>query len=200
MEIMLKDVSSKKELKEFIYLPEKIHEGHETWVPPLYMDEWKYFSPQKNRSHTYSDTILLLARKEGKTVGRIMGIINNRYNEQRREKTARFCLLEAYNDKDVVKALLERVEDWAREIRTFSDYFGIGHVALGTDSGGGLPTYIDGWQDITSLNLLKEAMLAEGFEKGEMAAFMGGNVLRVLHRCFVVSRILKRKQKADQGF
>ena len=115
MEIMLKDVSSKKELKEFIYLPEKIHEGHETWVPPLYMDEWKYFSPQKNRSHTYSDTILLLARKEGKTVGRIMGIINNRYNEQRREKTARFCLLEAYNDKDVVKALLERVEDWARE-------------------------------------------------------------------------------------
>ena len=115
MEITLKEVTSKKELKEFIYLPERIHEGHETWIHPLYMDERKYYLPKKNEAYSYSDTILMLAYKEGQAVGRVMGIINNRYNEQRNEKTARFAFLETYDDKNVVKSLLDHVENWARK-------------------------------------------------------------------------------------
>jgi len=88
-------------------------------------------------------------------------------------------------------------EDWAQEIKEFKNYFGIQYIGLGTDGGGGLPDYIEGWNDITDLNLLKEAMLAEGFEKREIAAFMGDNLLRVLHRCFVVSRVLKKREQAE---
>jgi microsomal dipeptidase-like Zn-dependent dipeptidase len=53
--------------------------------------------------------------------------------------------------------------------------------------GGGLPDYVEGWNDITELNLLGLAMLEEGFEKWEIAAFMGSNLLRVLHSCFEIS-------------
>jgi len=115
MNITIKEVKSKKDLKEFIYLPEKIHEGHETWVHPIYMDEWTYFDKKKNKAFAYSDVTLLLAYKGEEAVGRIMGIINSRYNEYKKEKTARFGYLETREDEEAIRSLLTAVEDWARE-------------------------------------------------------------------------------------
>lgn len=115
MSINLIEVKNRKQLKTFIYLPEKLHRGRPNWVPPIYMDEWAYFNPRKNKAFEYSDTILLLAEKDGEVVGRVMGIINRRYNEVRNEKTARFGLLESIRDQEVVHALLSKVEEWARE-------------------------------------------------------------------------------------
>jgi len=114
MDVSVKQLTSRKDLKTFIYLPEKIHAGHKNWVPPLYIDEWKYFNAKKNKAFAYCDTILLLAYRGKKAVGRIMGIINSRYNEFRQEKTARFGFLETREDEEVIKALLIHVEDWAR--------------------------------------------------------------------------------------
>ncbi len=114
MEIEIKEVKKRKDLRKFIYLPEKIHAEHENWVHPIYMDEWNYFSPKKNRAFTYCDTVLCLAYKDNKLVGRIMGIINKRFNEYKNEKTARFGYLESWEDKEVTKELLNYVENWAR--------------------------------------------------------------------------------------
>ncbi|MDI6698379.1 MAG: GNAT family N-acetyltransferase [Candidatus Saccharicenans sp.] len=115
MSIELIEVKTRAQLKAFIYLPEKLHKDRPNWVPPIYMDEWAYFNPKKNKAFSYSDTILLLAEKDGQVVGRVMGIINRRYNEVRNEKTARFGFLESVQDQAVVHALLGRVEEWARE-------------------------------------------------------------------------------------
>ncbi|MCR4395620.1 MAG: hypothetical protein NUW07_02680 [Candidatus Saccharicenans sp.] len=115
MSLNLIEVKTKKQLKEFIYLPEKLHAGQENWVHPIYMDEWAYFNPKKNKAFSYSDTLMLLADQDGQVVGRVMGIINRRYNEVRNEKNARFGYLESIRDQAVVHALLSRVENWARE-------------------------------------------------------------------------------------
>jgi len=115
MNINLIEVTNKKHLKTFIYLPEKLHRGRKNWVHPIYLDEWTYFNPKKNKAFSYSDTLMLLAERDGQVVGRIMGIINHRYNEVRHEKTARFGYLESIQDQEVVHALLSRVEQWARE-------------------------------------------------------------------------------------
>lgn len=115
MDVIIKEVKSRRELKDFIFLPAKIHRGRPLWVPPIYADERAYFNPKKNVSFSFSDTVLFLAIKDGKTSGRIMGIINRKHNEIKQTKTARFCYLEAYEDKAVVSALLKAVEDWARE-------------------------------------------------------------------------------------
>jgi len=114
MTIEISEVAGRKELKAFIYLPAELHAGHATWVPPIYMDEWKYFDPGKNKAFGYCDTTLLLARRDGRVVGRVMGIINKRYNEHRGEGVARFGYLETPQDQAVVHALLARVEEWAR--------------------------------------------------------------------------------------
>src|SRR5512137_421252 len=108
------DPRKHKELKTFIDLPEKIHAGHKNWVYPLHEDDWKYFDPKKNKAFAYCDTTLLLAFKDGQPVGRIMGIINKRYNEYRHEQTARFGYFETPEDKEIFLALLDHVEDWAR--------------------------------------------------------------------------------------
>lgn len=115
MSINLIEVKTKSQLKTFIYLPEKLHKDQPNWVHPIYMDEWAYFNPRKNKAFSYSDTLLLLAEKDGQVVGRVMGIINHRYNQVRNEKTARFGYLESIQDQAVVHALLSRVEQWARE-------------------------------------------------------------------------------------
>ena len=114
MGVELKEVLSKADLKAFIYLPEKLHEGHCNWVHPIYMDEWKFFDRTKNKAFGYCDTVMLLALREGRPVGRVMGIINHRYNEHRGEKTARFGYLESPEDQEVVHGLLARIEEWAR--------------------------------------------------------------------------------------
>ena len=101
-------------MKHFIYLAAKIHKNHKNWVPPIYIDEWQYFNPNKNRSFNYCDTILLLAIRGNKPEGRIMGIINHKYNQIHNEYDARFYLLETYDEKDIAHALLKAVEQWAR--------------------------------------------------------------------------------------
>jgi predicted GNAT family acetyltransferase len=115
MAIETQEVKGKKGLKTFIYLPEKIHANHTNWVHPIYMDEWKYFDLKKNRAFSYCDTIMLLAFRGKEAVGRIMGIINHRYNEYKKQKTARFGYLETWEEEEVVRTLLSRIEDWARK-------------------------------------------------------------------------------------
>jgi len=114
MTIEIREVKTKSDLKTFIQLPEAIHAGQENWVHPIYPDEWKYFNGEKNKAFAYCDTLLLLAFKEGKPAGRIMGIINRRFNEYRKEGIARFGYFETWEDAEVFHALLARVEDWAR--------------------------------------------------------------------------------------
>ena len=111
-EIIVKEVRTRKELREFIYLPSKIHQNDPNWLPPLYSDEWHLFNKKKNRSYQYAETIFYLAYKDGKPVGRIMGLVNNRYNSIKNEKHGRFCFMECYNDREVFHALLKQVEEW----------------------------------------------------------------------------------------
>jgi microsomal dipeptidase-like Zn-dependent dipeptidase len=56
---------------------------------------------------------------------------------------------------------------------------GIEHVGLGTDSGGRLPGRVTGYKDVADLNKLAAAMIETGFTREDIAAYMGGNFLRV---------------------
>ncbi|MBI9067412.1 MAG: hypothetical protein JEZ09_08980 [Salinivirgaceae bacterium] len=115
MTISIQEVKTKKDLKHFIYLAAKIHKNHGNWIPPIYLDEWAFFSSKKNPLFAHCDTILLLAKKENEIVGRIMGIINHRYNQSHNENHGRFCFMETNNDKTVAEFLLKSIEIWSKE-------------------------------------------------------------------------------------
>ena len=113
--IEIREVHTRKDLSKFIHLPATIHQNHPNWVPPIYMDDWEFFNPKKNKSFDSCDAVLLLAFRNKQVVGRIMGIIHRKYNEKHQEKNARFAFFETWNDEEVVTALISSVENWARE-------------------------------------------------------------------------------------
>lgn len=113
--IQIVKVENKKQLKDFIYLPQMLHKSHSKWVPPIYRDEWKYFNPKKNLAFTYCDVEMILCFLNKRPAGRVMGIINHRYNSMKNEKSARFSHFECIDDLSVSSSLLRHVENWAKE-------------------------------------------------------------------------------------
>lgn len=113
--LRIQQISGKRELREFIRLSHKLHKNHVNWVPPIYSEEKNYFNHSKNHGYKYCSTVEVLARINDEIVGRIMGIINHRYNVARNEKTARFSHFDCINNPAVSAGLLEFVEKWATE-------------------------------------------------------------------------------------
>jgi membrane dipeptidase len=58
---------------------------------------------------------------------------------------------------------------------------GVAHVALGSDFDG-LAALPVGMEDVTRLPRLAEALLARGLADDEVAAVLGGNLMRVMER------------------
>ena len=115
MKVIIKPVTNRRDLKSFIHLPAKIHKKHSNWVPPIYIDEWEFFNPKKNKAFDHCDTVLALAWNDGKTVGRIMGVISHNYNKLHNENHGRFAFAETWNDQKVYHLLIEFVAKWAKE-------------------------------------------------------------------------------------
>jgi hypothetical protein len=114
MAITLKEVQTKSDRKEFIYFPETIRNGDPTWLPPIYMDEKSFFDPNKNLSFRNCDYKQVIAYKDGKASGRIMGIIQHEHNRTFNIKNARFGYLECINDQEVASSLISDIEKWAK--------------------------------------------------------------------------------------
>ncbi|MBQ7879901.1 MAG: hypothetical protein IJ317_04555 [Clostridia bacterium] len=107
-------VITKKQRKEFVEYPLRIYKGNPYFVPPLYGDEMKMFT-DKNIYNKTCKSAFWLAVKDGETVGRIQGIIQNQYNDIHNTKQVRFTRFDCENDETTAKALFDTVETWAKE-------------------------------------------------------------------------------------
>lgn len=115
MEVKIVEVNSRKLLRTFIHLPAKMHRHNPNWMPTIYADDWNFFNPQKNHQFESCETIMVLAWLDGKPVGRIMGIIHNKYNALRNENNARFGYFDSIDNQDVAHALFVYIQEWARQ-------------------------------------------------------------------------------------
>ena len=113
-EIKIFEVKTKAERQEFVRFPLRLYKNCPQFVPPLYGDELKIFT-DKNAYVDTCDMVCFLAKREGKTVGRIQGILQKQYNELHGEKRVRFSRFDAIDDVEVAKALFDAVEGWAKE-------------------------------------------------------------------------------------
>lgn len=134
-------VKTVAERREFVRFPLRLYKNNEYFVPPLFADEMKIFTDK----NAYSDTcvsVFFLAKRDGKTVGRIQGIIQNQSNELHSERRIRFTRFDAINDTSVAAALFDALEAWGKE--------------QGMDTVCGPLGYSD---------LEREGLLIEGFDK-----------------------------------
>ncbi len=135
------EVKTKKDRREFVEFPLRLYKGSPYFVPPLYSDEMKIFTDKNAYSNT-CESVFFLAKRSGKTVGRIQGIIQKQHNELHSEKRLRFSRFDSVNDKTVAKKLFSALEEWA--------------ITKGLDAVCGPLGYSD---------LEREGLLIEGFDK-----------------------------------
>ena len=112
--VEIKEVKTRKEVKQFIELPLNMYKDNPNFVPPLYSSE-KVIFKKKNPFSSCSDTIYFLAYKDGKLVGRISGIIQKDANLKWNRSRVRFTRFDSIDDQEVADALFSAVEKWAKE-------------------------------------------------------------------------------------
>ena len=115
MKPTIKEITGTKALKQFIRFPEELYKDSEYFIPPLRRNEFKTLSEKHNPAFDYCEAKYWLAYHGSRIVGRVAGIINRKYNDFHKGTFARFGWLDFIEDKDVVQALLQTVEQWAGE-------------------------------------------------------------------------------------
>ncbi len=116
MTIILKEVTTRRELNLFIEFPVRLYRDNPYYVPALKMDEMTTLSRKKNPSFAHCEAHYWLAYRDGEIVGRVAGILNRKHKEKWDESYLRFGWLDFVDDIAVSQALLGAVEDWAREL------------------------------------------------------------------------------------
>lgn len=115
MSVTIQEATTRADLREFVNLPFRIYQGNKFWVPPIKQDELKALMQESNPAYDFCTAKFWIAIKDGKTVGRIGGIINHRYNEKMNQQFARFSRVEFVDDPDVTQQLFAAVEQWAKD-------------------------------------------------------------------------------------
>jgi hypothetical protein len=108
-------VEGKAALKEFIDLPWRLYASYPNWVPPLKKEVERLLDTKVHPFWEFSERVLFLARRGSETVGRIAGIVDNRYNQTHHEKMGIWGFFECADDPEAAAALFARVEQWVTQ-------------------------------------------------------------------------------------
>ena len=111
--ITVREVSTARDIKEFIEFPLRLYKKCPYFVPPLYSDEKKLL--KSGGCTDTAESVFYLATEDGETVGRIQGIIQKQYNSIHNSKQMRFSRFDTVERPEVAEMLLSAVENWGRE-------------------------------------------------------------------------------------
>ncbi len=106
-------VRTKKHMKAFLRLPQKLFGDNPCYVPPLWADE-KYAYTAKNNPilKNSSFDLFLLLDNNGQSAGRIIAYIDNTFNRHCNAKTGFFGSFECIDDCEAAALLLSTAESW----------------------------------------------------------------------------------------
>ncbi len=144
--IILKEMITPKELKQFVKFPFLLYKNENNWVPPIINDELESMNPAKNPVFKNAEAryFIAFAKTENgrqKAVGRICAIINHIEIKEQGKPKMRFGWFDTIDDIEVTKALLQKIKD------------------IGVENG---LDYMEG--PVGFSNMEKAGLLIEGFE------------------------------------
>ncbi len=114
MSVIIREVTSKKELKKFIWFGINLYKDCKFAAPPLLMDDLLNLTKGKNPALDFCEAGYFLAYKNDKIVGRIAAIINPVANTTWDQKYARFGWVDFIDDDEVSKALFDTAISWSK--------------------------------------------------------------------------------------
>lgn len=115
MSVEIKEVTTRKQLREFVNFPEKLYRNNPYYVPPLEFDQMDTLDQKKGAAQEFCKSKLYLAYKDGELVGRVAAIVNELANKQWDHKEVRFGWYDFIDDREVSGALMAKVEEFGRQ-------------------------------------------------------------------------------------
>jgi len=112
--ITIKEVTTKKELKDFIKFSFSLYKDNPYWIPPLISDELAGFDKKNNPAFEHAEAKFYMAYKDGKAAGKVVAIVNWQEVNEQQKKKVRFGWFDVIDDIEVTKALLEKVYEYGR--------------------------------------------------------------------------------------
>jgi len=173
--MVIRPVVTRRDRRQFIALPYRLHSGVPQWVPPLRREVRRMFS-HSNPFYEHSAAACFLAEEDGEVVGRIAVLDNTIYNRVRERRWAFFHLFEATTEIAAVE-LLDAASAWARE-RGLERLVG----PMGTMPGEAMGFLVTGFDERASMSVPwtppEYAAMVEAAGFGKEADFRSGRVAR----------------------
>ncbi|MFA5619764.1 MAG: GNAT family N-acetyltransferase [Weeksellaceae bacterium] len=117
MEIVVKEIHSRKDLKDFVRFQLNLYKGNPYFVPPIISEEVKDLNPQDNPVFENIKPHYFLAYRNGEIVGRVAAFINWTEVKNQGAEKIRFGHFDVIDDLEVTKALLTKVEELGKAHR-----------------------------------------------------------------------------------
>jgi GNAT superfamily N-acetyltransferase len=111
----VRPVQSRRDRREFIELPFRLHSTQEKWIPPLRIERRLFLMPRLNAFFKDGEAQLFLARRDGRVVGRVSAQIDHAFNRYHDNRWGMFGFLEVEDDDEAFRALLDTAADWLRD-------------------------------------------------------------------------------------
>lgn len=112
--IVISECRTTQERRQFIEFQWEIYKGDRYWVPPLLSERMAFYDKSRNPFFEHSDAAMFVAKRDGKIVGTIIAIQNNRHNAFHHETTGFFGGFETINHLGVAAALFDAARDWVK--------------------------------------------------------------------------------------
>jgi GNAT superfamily N-acetyltransferase len=114
MALDVRPVAGRRQLREFVDLPFRLHRGT-PWIPPLKLERYAYLNRKLNPFFKHGEAQLFLAWRDGRVVGRISAQIDRAFNEFHGHRWGLFGFLEFEDDPATLEGLLAAAEAWLAE-------------------------------------------------------------------------------------
>ncbi len=102
-----------RDVARFLKVSYEIYRHDPCWVAPLLMDLKKVFTDE-NPLFGHAEMQLWVARRDGRDIGRIAGIVDEAHNRMAKEPAAFFGFFECVQDAEASGRLFGAVLEWAR--------------------------------------------------------------------------------------
>ncbi|KQR93552.1 GTP cyclohydrolase [Chryseobacterium sp. Leaf180] len=113
-EVFIREVKTTAEIKEFVQFPMDLYKDNPYYVPSFIKDEINVWNKNENPALQYSLAKQFLAYKNGKIAGRIAAIINRKEQKELGITKVRFGWIDFIDDREVSKALMDMVINFAK--------------------------------------------------------------------------------------
>lgn len=114
MAIEVVAINGKSGLNEFVELPWSIYSGDPHWVPQLRIAVKELLDRAKHPFYANAEAEFFVARRDGRTVGRIAAIIDRNHNKFHEENAGFFGFFESIDNQEVANALLQTAREWVK--------------------------------------------------------------------------------------